>query len=229
MWEPTNPAPPTTRITRSGYRTPQSPGQDSPTSCRSFSYVKRFLNTRMRLERMNDGSTIHGWVRDVDKDTITIDPGHHVEVRPKEVFDLEMSAADGHCRLTVEFLRCDGPNWVLKLPSFVRILQQGARTRVRGLELTIDLERGESKVAGKLIDASPNGVALEVETALETEEVVPATAHTPYGEMVALCRVVYCTPAPNAAGRFRVGLTFADLPRLDLARWMRFLKSSAAA
>jgi hypothetical protein len=47
--------------------------------------------------------------------------------------------------------------------------------------------------------------------------------------MVVLCRVVYCTPAPNAEGRFRVGLTFADLPRLDLARWMRFLKSSAAA
>lgn len=179
----------------------------------------------MRLERLHDGSTIHGWVRDVDKDTITIDPGHEVEVNPQEVFDLEMSAADGHCRLTVEFLYADGANWVLKLPSFVRILQHGTGTRVRGLDLMIDLDKGESKIAGKLIDASPHGAALEVTTELARDDVVLATAHTPYGEMVVSCKVVYCNPIGND---FRVGLTFADLPRLDLARWMRFLKSTAA-
>ena len=76
-------------------------------------------------------------------------------------------------------------------------------------------------------DVSPESLGGMLDRSVRVGAFLDLQVNSPLGEIEGRVSVVYCKAVPE--GGYRVGLRIIDVPRLDSARWARFVVDMAAA
>lgn len=181
--------------------------------------MKRFVGSRVSMQRLSDMEMFYGWVEGFKNNELRVRVTSKNNILPRDVLQLELRAQRGAASIKVEARMFLDACVVLSLPERIQVRPPEDNMRLQLARVAASLMIGGRQHEAFIVDASPLGAGLLTSQSLDPGTPLQLTVQTDQGPMTASGTVVYCEMRTDQENEFRMGLRFDPLPRLSKARW----------
>lgn len=208
-------------------------------------FLSAYSGVRTRFQRLSDCRFFTGWVQDVYGDRLQVRAHPETLLAMRQSFHFELFGPDNIAAFQAVLQNSSGMEvyragispeelqlrkkiatasesvfeFQLTTVVILRNTDEEARTLTRAARVLVRTFEGES--SGTMVDASPNGIGVLLDTKLQNSEAVQLQIQTHHGEIACGGQVRYCRPDALIPGSFRAGIRITLMERVDRARWQR--------
>ena len=187
-----------------------------------------FINTRARLQRLNDAKFFAGWVKEFSRTDLVVRCAEPVTVAPTDVFMVQVHGHTSTALFKAVLSHQFEVELFLTIPEPVRFLTAHEAVRVSVDGLTALLTSKGRAVEAEVVDLSVKGAGLLTTCEFTKGEKVTIAFSTPLGPVECTGVIRYAKPDPAEDDKYRIGLELDDLGRIERARWQRLIEQDAA-
>lgn len=210
---------------------------------RRLEYLSAYTGVRTRFQRLSDCRFFTGWVQEVYGDRLQVRSYPETMLVPGQAFHFELfgpanvAAFQATLQNAVEMdVHREGISqqefelrkkiatasesvfeFRLSTVIILRSSEEEARTLTRAARVSVRF--GDNELCGTMVDASPTGLGVLVESPLPIGEPVHIRITTHHGEVACGGQVRYCRADSHIPGSFRAGFKITVMERVDRARW----------
>ena len=185
--------------------------------------MKRFHNTRVKYQRLMDGTEHYGWVVSEVEDKLVIQADGQCAFEPGEEFEILLSCKSSSSTFNSTLLKGNGDRLFLSLPSLIRMDAPTAEARRKPPAIAGEITSPEPEKDIKVIDIAPKGLGITTGKEYEAGQMIDLRLETKVGVISLRAQIVYCRADSEEEGVYRTGVFFDSLSRLDQARWVQVL------
>lgn len=183
-----------------------------------------FVNTRARLQRLQDMKIFHGWVEVLNLlEARILLRGYKSTIQIGDRFSVEVAGKDATAEFRGEAVSFQSQMVQLALFQQATLRQKVENVRIRMAGQTCIVKWEGNEYGATTVDISAKGLGILLQSRIEAGAEIEFELGTPIGSMFGTGKVVYCKFEPDSPGLFRVGIMVNDLDRLEQARWSKLL------
>lgn len=194
--------------------------------------LKRWVvsGTRVRFTRKRDAKAAFGWIQSIDGKLLYLESGLKLDFAHGDQFFLEIhgSGLRALCDTVLDQIR-DETHLRFFMVTDPKVLESDQQIRVQVDRMPGAITQEENRTPIQAVDISPNGIGIISPVHARKGDVVTLEIKSEGGVIGCTAEVRYCRPLTpeEEEYKFRIGLQFKEIGRLDLARFHKLFDQAA--
>ena len=206
---------------------------------------ENFINARARLTRVRDAKIVYGWIEDLSDQTLHLKLQSNGPIDFDEAFIFEISGVLSSVRFgavlcrRIEVPTAEHPEegeaassvahlHEFRLNSEIQSTASSQAPRFQAANMRAALTIcGEVRIL-PIEDVAPGGIGAYSDRELQQGTLGHISIPTRLGPVEGIGEVRYCRSVPDQPGKWRVGIQFQEMGRVDKGRWDDLLLNSRA-
>ncbi len=190
--------------------------------------LSRFKKSRARLQRFSDAKIFRGWIETLNQGTACVEFADKSSLAAGDQFHVEAHGPGKIATFTARVALVSDSSVILEIEGPVRFAEptEDSRFRIDGLTAKIGVQ--DRRFDAEVLDVSAKGIGLSTSAPFGKGDPVAIELATRFGAIQGAGEVRYCRALEAGALRFRIGVLWVEMSRVDQGRWMRILDEEAA-